>query len=169
MAQSSETSSSGVESFTRFWQDMAGSASDAARAGQQISSEMLGQMRQAFVESLRRYMDEYVRSGQFSQMMQNVLTQAVAFRGQMTDFLSSAMKTSIFPEVDPEKVGDAVRRMEQRVADRFDELAVRVGKLEVRPKAAGKAKRSGKPARSAKPKAKAVAKWRAKPAARRRR
>ncbi len=152
MAQSDDSSVSGAESFSGFWQEMAGSAADAARAGQQISSEMLGQMRQTFVESLRKYMDEYVRSGQFSQMMQNVLTQAVTFRGQMTDFLTSAMKTSILPEVDPERVGDVVRKVEQRVADRFDELAERIGKLEARPKPAGKgSKKSKVKAKAARP------------------
>lgn len=172
MAQSSETGESGAESFSRFWQDMAGSAADAARAGQQISSEMLGQMRQAFVESLRRYMDDYVRSGQFSQMMQNVLTQAVAFRGQLADFVSSAMKTSVFPEVDPEKVGDAMRRMEQRVANRFDELASRIGQLEAggKPKRGGKkSAASAKSAKSAKSKSKPARARRSKPAAKRRR
>lgn len=63
MAQSSESGAGGAEPFSRFWQDMAGSAADAARAGQQISGEMLGQMRQAFVESLQRYMDEYAGRG----------------------------------------------------------------------------------------------------------
>lgn len=102
-------------------------------------------------------------------MMQNVLTQAVTFRGQMSDFLSSAMKTSIFPEVDPEKVGDAVRRMEQRVADRFDELATRVGKLEGGSKARGKAKRAAKPAKAGKAKSKSARGGRAKASAKRRR
>jgi hypothetical protein len=120
---------------------------------------MLGQMRQAFVESLRRYMDEYVRSGQFSQMMQNVLTQAVSFRGQLADFVSSAMKTTLMPEVNPVKIGDSIRTMEQRVADRFDELAERIGKLEVRPGSAGRGRTSkSKPGGKSKAVAKAAAK-----------
>jgi len=159
MVQSDESTSSDSAPFASFWQDMAGSATEAARAGQQISSEMLGQMRQAFVESLRRYMDDYVRSGQFSQMLQNVLTQAVSFRGQLADFVSSAMKTTLMPEIDPEKIGDAVRTMEQRGADRFDELAERIEHLEHGPRKGGR-KSSGKPKsaakRSAKPKVRAA-------------
>ena len=79
MSSSKASPSTTTDAFARFWHDMASTAVDAAQSGQQISGELLQQMRRAFVESLGKYTDEYLRSSQFTQMMQNAMAQALVF------------------------------------------------------------------------------------------
>ena len=72
-----------------------------------------------------------MRSEAFLSMMKDSMDGALAFRKQMNDFLNKALNEGQMPtRTDMETIKFAVRRMEDRVLDRVEDLSRRVAALE---------------------------------------
>jgi hypothetical protein len=120
--------------FMRFWSEMmsnmAGAGAAPAATGP-MPEETMRQMRQAFFDAWSRSCEEYMRSEAFLSMMKDSMDGALAFRKQMNDFLNKALNEGQMPtRTDMETIKFAVRRMEDRVLDRVEDLSRRVAALE---------------------------------------
>ncbi len=139
------------------WQQMmsqfaragAPAASGAAPASvAQTSSEVLRQMQKAWLESMSRWAEEYLRSPQFLEQMKHSLENALAMRRQVEDFIRKASEQSFGSTLGVYDAVGAVRDAESWLSRRIDEVAERLDAIE---EALGVAKprRHGRTARSA--------------------
>ncbi len=124
-----------ADPFTKFWTEVMTKMSAAgARAASPFaaSSEDAGkQMRQAFFDAWAKYCEDFMRSEVFLEAMKKSMEGAIQFKQQVNDFLRKVMGDSPLPSRDDtESIILAVRRLEERVLDRLEELSQRVEALE---------------------------------------
>lgn len=123
-----------ADPFMRFWSDMmsnmAGAGATAPVAGS-MPEESMRQMRQVFFDAWSRSCEEFMRSEAFLTTMKNSMDGALAFRQQLNEFLTKSLNEGQMPSrTDIESIMLAVRRMEERVLDRVEDLSCRIGELE---------------------------------------
>lgn len=123
-----------ADAFTKFWTDAMGRMASSAGSMFGASQEEMGrQMRQAFFESWERHCEEFMKSQSFLDSMKKSLDQAVAFREQMNQFLTKSLNVYQMPsQEDTDSILLAVRRLEDRVLKRVDDLSRRVEAMETR-------------------------------------
>ena len=137
-----------ADPFMRFWSDM---MSKMAPPGVAVPSmgpsqeEIARQMRQAFFDAWAGHCEEFMRSEQFLGMMKESMDHTLAFREQMNKFFVKTLRDYQMPsQDDTDSILLAVRRLEDRVLKRVDELSQRVeameGRLEERAPSGGKAR-----------------------------
>lgn len=120
-------------------------SSGAAPAAADASAEMLRQMHKAWLESMSRWAEEYLRSPQFLEQMKHSLENALAMRRQVEEFLRKASEQSFGSTLGVYDAVGAVRDAESWLSRRIDEIAQRLGAIE---EALGVARprRGGRPA-----------------------
>ena len=140
--------------FMRFWSDMMSNMAGAgvtAPAPGPMPEEAMRQMRQVFFDAWSRSCEEFMRSEVFLTMMKDSMDGALAFRKQLNEFLGKALNEGQMPSrTDMESITLAVRRMEERVLDRVEDLSRRVGELEGRFESNDDAKPARRPSKGAK-------------------
>ena len=134
MSNHSGSSGQAADVFTKFWTDA------MSRAGA-VGGTMFGasreeaskQMRQAFFDAWERQCEEYMKSEAFLKAMKQSMDNALTFREQMNQFLTTALRTYQMPsQDDTDSILLAVRRLEERVLKRVDDLSRRVEAMETR-------------------------------------
>ena len=153
MDEKSKSSGSACDPVSQFWADMMAKMSAAGAQAQAASQEEMGkQMRQAFFDAWAKACEEFLRSDLFLDGMKKGMEGALAFKQQMDEMVRKAMGESPLPSrEDTESIIQAVRRMEERVLDRLEDLSERVEALEDHV-GAKPAARADKPAGKGKPK-----------------
>ena len=151
MKEFANASSEATEAFTKFWSDaMAGMNPQVASMFGVPSDEVTRQMRQAFFDAWERHCEEFMKSEAFLETMKNSMDHAIAFREQMNQFFTKTLNTYQMPsQEDTDSILLAVRRLEDRVLKRVDELSRRVEAIEAAG-ASGGSKPSGAKARTGK-------------------
>ena len=86
-----------ADPFRQFWGDffsrvgMSPSAPSPAQTPTP-SKEAVQQMQRVFFDALAKYCDDFMRSEQFLQMMKETMDRSLAFKQQVDQFLSQALK-----------------------------------------------------------------------------
>lgn len=140
-------SDKGPDAFAKFWQDMMANMS-AGAFGVPFSNTQASQeaamkaMRQAFFDAWAKQCDEFLRSEAFLKTMKQAMDGAIAFKQQMNEFLTKAWQQSpAASQSDMEGAVQTLRRIEDQLIGRVEELSQRVAALERRSgKAAGSRK-----------------------------
>lgn len=101
-----------------------------------LTPDVMRQFQKAFLDSLSKYCDDYMRSPQFLSMMKQSLDNSLTFRQQLNEFLGRATTTGFAPtggmQVDQAVIVDAVRETERKLRDLIDALSARLDRLETR-------------------------------------
>lgn len=143
----SNATAQAAQAFTKFWTDAMGRM--APQAGAMFGDspdEMTKQMRQAFFDAWERHCEEFLKSEAFLESMKKSLDHAIAFREQMNQFFTKTLNTYQMPsQEDTDSILLAVRRLEDRVLKRVDDLARRIETVEARGASNAAAKPAAKP------------------------
>ncbi len=121
--------------FTKMWSEF---AAKMASAGVTFSPEApppeaSRQVRDAMLDAMGKYCDQYMRSPQFLEGMKQSLDTAVGFRKQLNDFLTRSwhdMQMTAREDID--ELVLAVHKLHRQLGDRMDELSSRVEELNAR-------------------------------------
>ncbi|GEM_PF-1620555 len=139
------------------WQQMMGQFTKATGQPQapppDMPVEMLKQMQKAYLDTMARWADEYMRSEQFLDQMKKSLEGALAMRRQVEEFIRKASEQSYGSTLGIYDAVGAVRDAESWITRRIDEISARLGAIEEKLGVEKKAAR-----RSANPGGKKVAK-----------
>ena len=111
-----------------------------------MPAEMFKQMQKAYLESMSRWAEEYMRSPQFLENMKHSLENALAMRRQVEDFLRKASEQSFGSTLGVYDAVGAVRDAESWITRRIDEIASRLDAIEAKlgvERKAQKARRGG--------------------------
>jgi outer membrane PBP1 activator LpoA protein len=134
MNHSSDSSQSMADPFVRFWSDI---MSQMTQGGARAASfgppqdEVARQVRQAFFDAWAKHCEEIMRSEQFLEAMKKSMDNALAFREQINKFLVKTLRDYQMPsQDDTDSILLAVRRLEERVLKRVDEMSQRVEAIE---------------------------------------
>ena len=116
------------------WQQMMGQFPQS-NAHQQappasMPAEMLKQMQKACLDSMARWVDDYMRSPQFLEQMKRSLEGALAMRRQVEGFIRKATEQSYGSTLGMYDAVGAVRDAETWITRRIDELASRLDAIE---------------------------------------
>lgn len=130
------------EAFTRMWTEFVSKMSTAGVSFSPDSPppEASRQVRNAMLDALGRYCEEYMRSPQFLQTMKQSMDGAVAFRKQLNAFFTRwqhEMQGVAQEDVDSlmDRMGDLQKTVVRRIdaiSGRLDEIATRLDRLEGR-------------------------------------
>jgi len=148
MNDNSSATAQAAEVFTKFWTDAMGRM--APQMGTMFGpqpDEVARQMRQAFFDAWERHCEEFMKSEAFLETMKKSMDHAIAFREQMNQLLTKTLNACQMPShEDTDSILLAVRRLEDRVLKRVDELSRRVESMEaaVGEKPSGSRTRAGK-------------------------
>lgn len=119
----------GPEAFTAFWSDFL--AKVAPPGSTALGGNYAETMRKALFDAWTRYLDDYMRSDAFLQMMKQSTDHALAWQQQMNEYLQRGLAAAQMPgKEDSNHIALLVRGMEERVTARLDELNKRITKLE---------------------------------------
>ena len=136
------------DSFTQFWNDfMSRMASAGMMPTGQAGNDAIKQMQRIYLDAMAKYADEYMRSPQFLDMMKQTMDASMAWKRQVDQWLSGALKAAAMPTA--EDAADAVARlhsMEKRLTERLSEIEERLIALEQRDEGASAAARKRKQA-----------------------
>ena len=106
--------------------------------------EFIKQMRSSIFQAMAQSWEEFLRSPQFLDGMKQWMDSAIAFRKLHTETMTRIHEETRTPSSDDiDAVLVAMRRLEQRIVDRIEELVERLDK--VSPRGNGKAAASSKP------------------------
>lgn len=135
MSNHSDPVGQATDVFTRFWTDamsrMSPSAGDMFGTSQ---NEVSKHMRRAFFDAWEHHCEDYMKSDAFLDAMKKSMDQSLTFREQMNQFFATTLRTYHMPsQDDTDSILLAVRRLEERVLRRVDDLAQRVEQIETRP------------------------------------
>lgn len=116
------------------WQQMMGQFSKATGQPQSpppdMPAEMLKQMQKAYLDTMARWADEYMRSPQFLDQMKQSLEGALAMRRQVEEFIRKASEQSYGSTLGIYDAVGAVRDAESWITRRIDEIAARLSAIE---------------------------------------
>lgn len=135
----------GNDPFTAFWQDMMVKSpfGMAAPPPADPSDEMFKRMRQTFFDAWEKQCIEYLGSEAFLSSMKKSMDTAVAFRKQVNEFLAKAMSQAQIPtQADNDTIVEMLRRLEEGVTKRLDDISRRVSAIEASVGAGDRAARS---------------------------
>lgn len=104
----------------------------AAQAPPAMPTEMFKQMQKAYLETMARWADEYMRSPQFLDQMKQSLEGALAMRRQVEDFIRKASEQSYGSTLGMHDAVGAVRDAESWITRRIDEIAERLDSIEAK-------------------------------------
>lgn len=132
MDDKGKSGGSPMDPFTQLWTEMLGRMSQAGMQAQAATQEEMGKhVRQAFFDAWAKSCEDFMRSDVFLEGMRKSMEGALAFKQQMDEMVRKAMGESPLPSRDDtESIIMAVRRLEERVLDRLEELSERVEALE---------------------------------------
>jgi len=143
----SNAASQMMEKFWADWFSMMGNAQagdrkdggarpEAPTPSSFLTADAMRQFQQAFLDSLSKYCDDYMRSPQFLGVMKQSMDNALAFRQQLNEFLDTAAASGFAPpggaQVDQAVIVDAVRETERKLRDHIEALSARLDRIEAR-------------------------------------
>ncbi len=121
----------GFDPFMKFWADMTGRMAASGVTAPTGAPDMMAQMRKTFFGAMAEYADDYMRSEQFLSAMKQNMDNALAFKQQINQFLTSTLQSSQMPSrSDTDHIVLLVRGMESRIVEKLDDLSARVDQLE---------------------------------------
>lgn len=128
----------GAEVWIKFWREMMSKTPAAMMDAMSPSastpstpSEFAQRMQTTFMEAWAKYMDEFMRSEAFLEMMKRSLEGALAFRQQLDQFMGKVLHGAQIPSrSDASDIMLFLHNFEDRVMDRIDDLSRRVAALE---------------------------------------
>jgi len=113
-----------------------GSAIPGVGAFPFMTPEVLRQFQEAFLQSVSKYCEEYMRTPEFLANMKRAMDNALTFRQQMNEFLDSTVSAGFRPPgglaPDQSVIVDAVRETERKLRDQIETLSARLEKMEAR-------------------------------------
>ena len=116
----------GVEQFQAFWQDFFGKMS-----GMTPGPEGAEKMRKAFMDSMARWAEDYMRSDAFLASMKQSMDAALAWQQSMNQYLQKGLSAAQMPSrEDSDNITLLIRGMEDRLLDRLEKITQRIEKLE---------------------------------------
>src|SRR5262249_47429560 len=119
------------DAFTQFWSDVMSRMTAAGFVQPAADSEGLERMQRIFFDAMAKYADEFMRSPQFLESLKATMDNAMAFRRQLDQWITSSLQSAQMPtHSDMTDVVARIHSMEKRVLERMDELDGRVGTLE---------------------------------------
>ena len=124
---------SAADPFSSFWSDFVSRmmGSGFAAPPPDAREAMARQMRQAFFDAWARQCEEYLGSETFLEAMKKSMDGALAFRQQMSEFLTRMLHESQIPaRSDTDSILLILRSLEERVLSRIDDLSQRLAALE---------------------------------------
>ncbi len=103
----------------------------AATEAPSWSDEAMRQMQRAFMDTLAKHCDDYLRSPDYLNLMKQTMDNALTFRQQVDTFLAEAHRATHTPSTDDlNEVMAALRRIEDRLDGRLDEFERRMAAVE---------------------------------------
>lgn len=127
-----------TEAFARMWTDFAAKMSQAAASataagktsGPELPPEMARMFRDTFFRSMGEYVEEFMRSPEFLQMMRESLRQSIQTRKQINDWLGQVWhEFQGTSRQDVDQIMLVMRHVEQRMVEEFEKVQEHVGEL----------------------------------------
>lgn len=138
-----------VDAWSSFLSQMGVPSAERVPAATDVpswSDEAMRQMQRAFMDTLAKYCDDYLRSPAYLNLMKEAMDNALTFRQQVDTFLEEAHRATHTPSTDDlNEVMAVLRRIEDRLDGRLNEFERRMSAVE-----AGRP--AGAPAAAAPPK-----------------
>jgi len=126
--------------FTRMWVDFMSRMMSAGTslAPEAMPPEMARSMRSAMFQAMSQYAEDFMRSPQFLEMMKQSADTTILFKKMLNDSLGQVQfEFQNASRADVDALVARLRRLEARLLERFDELSLRLERLEGRTAAGG--------------------------------
>jgi hypothetical protein len=140
-----------TEAFGRMWSDFMSQMGAAGFAPQpSMNQDAMKHAQRMFMDAWSRYLDDYMRSPQFLEMLKRTMDNAMSFKQQMDKFVAQSLKTSGVPSrEDADYTIEVLHGMERRLNKRLDELSDRISAMESDDASGGASKSTAKTPRKA--------------------
>ncbi|MFN0136418.1 MAG: hypothetical protein ACKVS9_09930 [Phycisphaerae bacterium] len=116
----------GLEQAQAFWQDFFGKM-----GGMQPGPDAMERMRKAFMDSMSKWAEEYMRSEAFLGSMKQSMDASLAWQQKINEQLQKGLAAAQMPSrEDTDQVTLLIRGMEDRLMDRLERITQRIEKLE---------------------------------------
>lgn len=147
----SQTNQPTADPFTAFWtQAMSQMAAGQAASAASAAADLPKQMQRAFLDSMAKYFDDFLRSEQYLQWMKQTMDGAVAFRKQMDAFIKQAHESLQTPSrEETTDIVESLRQIKTDILDRLEAIEERLDAVEGEPKP--KPATKSKPTRGSRP------------------